>query len=161
MLLPVDQSLEFLQFLLDAKSSTYASLGDDASVSPLLAGSRQLEWREGPWLYRDIYFGTDYFVGQETISWQGSPVWSMGYAGGVVESITSKAQIKDIYSFLRSAMQQISLDYPYRGPQLWQHGEYLYTNQYQGGLNAFWGQEVITSQGNMVYELHYGGGFLK
>jgi hypothetical protein len=37
----------FLRFLLTAKRATYAAQGDEASVVPLLAGYRQLEYREG------------------------------------------------------------------------------------------------------------------
>ena len=60
-------SESILDFLVDAKRQTYSSQGDDASVSPLLIGSRQLEYRNGTFFYRDIYFGVAYFVGQETI----------------------------------------------------------------------------------------------
>jgi hypothetical protein len=56
-----------LAFLLRAKRRTYALLGDAASVTPLLPGSRQLEYREDPLLYRDVYFGLRSFVGQETV----------------------------------------------------------------------------------------------
>jgi hypothetical protein len=36
----------FLAFLLRAKRHTYAGQGDDATVTPLLPGSKQLEYRE-------------------------------------------------------------------------------------------------------------------
>jgi hypothetical protein len=52
---------EFLDFLIKAKKATYASQGDNASVTPLLEGSRQLEFQEGNFLYRDVYFGMSYF----------------------------------------------------------------------------------------------------
>ena len=53
----------FLDFLLKAKKSTYAVQGDRAMVSPLLPGSKQLEFSEGNFIYRDIYFGFTRFVG--------------------------------------------------------------------------------------------------
>ena len=161
MILPLDRHDEFLRFLLKAKQQTYASQGDEASVAPLLPGSKQLEWQEGDWLYRDIYFGMAYFVGQETISFQRLPVWSMSYAGGVPATIASPEQVRRIYRFLRSAMRQVSPEHPFRGPQRWQDEEYLYTDQYQGSIDAYWGSETITFQGEMVYELHYSGGFLR
>jgi hypothetical protein len=61
-----DPSLEreqFVDFLLEAKRTTYAGQGDEATVTPLVAGSKQLEYRDGDYLYRDIYFGMAYFVG--------------------------------------------------------------------------------------------------
>jgi hypothetical protein len=62
---------KFLDFLIKAKKATYASQGDNASVTPLLEGSRQLEFQEGHFLYRDIYFGMSYFACQEIVYYQG------------------------------------------------------------------------------------------
>ena len=61
-------------FLRHAKLATYAAQGDDASVAPLLGGSKQLEYRDGDWLYRDIYFGMLRFVGQEVVCEADRPV---------------------------------------------------------------------------------------
>lgn len=60
-------------FLVEAKRSTYAAEGDASAVPSLLSGSRQLEYARGARLYRDIYFGSAYFVGQETVSEHGLP----------------------------------------------------------------------------------------
>lgn len=155
------QREEFLRFLLEAKRRTYAALGDEVTVPPMLPGAKQLEWREGDWLYRDLYFGMAYFVGQETVWFQDRPVWSMSYAGGVTASVTSKERVFQIYRFLRSAMRQVNADYPFRGPSCWQEVELVYTDQHQGGLEVFWGNETITFQEAPVYELHYSGGFLR
>ena len=57
----MQQGKEFVQFLIKAKKSTYAALGDGASVAALLPGSHQLEFEEDSWLYRDVYFGGDFF----------------------------------------------------------------------------------------------------
>lgn len=58
----------FLSFLLDAKRATYAAQGDEATVAPLLPGSKQLEYRAGDYVYRDVYFGVAYSVGQEVVA---------------------------------------------------------------------------------------------
>lgn len=57
--------LELARFLAVAKRDTYAAQGDEASVRPLLAGSKQLEYSEGPFHYRDIYFGLRSFPGSK------------------------------------------------------------------------------------------------
>ena len=57
--------------LLQAKRATYAGQGDEATVTPLVPGSKQLEYRDGDYLYRDIYLGMAYFVGQEVVSHRG------------------------------------------------------------------------------------------
>jgi hypothetical protein len=58
---------QFVDFLLEAKRTTYAGQGDEATVTPLVPGSKQLEYRDRDYLYRDIYFGMAYFVGQEVV----------------------------------------------------------------------------------------------
>src|SRR5260370_42215763 len=74
----------FVDFLLEAKRTTYAGQGDEATVTPLVPGSKQLEYRDGDYLYRDIYFGMANFVGQEVVFHREQAVWSMSYAGGVM-----------------------------------------------------------------------------
>ena len=84
---------ELAAFLLQAKLHTYAAQGDEASVAPLLPGSRQLEYRDGFWFYRDIYFGGERFVGQETVYYDSTPVWAMSYAGGIIAAGVSAEEI--------------------------------------------------------------------
>lgn len=151
----------FLRFLVQAKRHTYAGQGDDATVTPLLPGSRQLEYRNGMFFYRDIYVGVAYFVGQEIVYYQNQPVWSMGYAGGVTPTLSNCNAIGSIYAFLRMALRQVADERPYRGPQLFRDAPYVYTNQSQGTVAAFWGREIITCDEAKVYELHYSGGFLR
>lgn len=85
----------------------------------------------------------------------------MSYAGGVTSMVRNPHEISSIYAFLRVALRQVSVPYPYRGPQSVHEGLYLYTNQSQEALNNFWGQEVITRDDRQVYALHYNGGVLR
>jgi hypothetical protein len=151
----------FLPFLLEAKRQTYASAGDEASVAPLLPGSRQLEYRDGPFFYRDIYFGVSYFVGQETVYYDEQPVWAMSYAGGVDGSITAPADVKRIYAFLRSALRQACEDYPFRGPKEHCDGTFTYKNVQEGTVDLFRGTETILKNGQQIYRLQYGGGLIR
>jgi Domain of unknown function (DUF5680) len=150
-----------VNFLLRAKRHTYASQGDQATVPPLLPGSKQLEYLDGLFLYRDIYVGMAYFVGQEIVSYQNHPVWSMSYAGGVAPTVTDQAAIRAIYACLRLALRQGTVDQPYRGPAVVREGPFVYTNQSQGSMAAFWGHERITDDTQPVYELRYNGGVLR
>jgi hypothetical protein len=147
-------------FLLQAKRHTYASQGDDATVVRLVPGTKQLEYRDGLFFYRDIYVGMAYFVGQEIVSYQDHPVWSMSYAGGVHSTVQDRAEVRAIYAFLRLALRQGTVAQPYRGPAVVRDGPYVYTNQSHGTLEAFWGHERITGNMQLVYELHYSGGVL-
>lgn len=46
-------------------------------------------------------------------------------------------------------------------PHRVQDGAYVYTNQSEGTLEAFWGHECIPEHGQAVYALQYSGGFLR
>src|SRR5689334_8736694 len=98
-------------FLLEAKRRTYAGLDDDATIAaPLLAGSKQLEHRAPPYAYRDNYFGMGFFVGQETVLRDDTPIWSMSYSGGAQEELTDRTTLLAIYKFLRRALLAAEID---------------------------------------------------
>ena len=123
---------EFVAFLLEAKRATYAGQGDEATVTPLVPGSKQLEYRDGDYLYRDIYFGMAYFIGQEVVSHRRRAVWSMSYAGGVTSLSRDSSDTRAIYAFLRLALPHGSKDEPYRGPATFTRDVLTYTTQAAG-----------------------------
>ena len=146
--------------MLAAKRHTYASQEDDAAVKPLVRGSRQLEFRQGALFYRDIYFGGQYFVGQETVYFKSSPIWGMSYAGGVIQGIDVDEAV-GVFSLLKTALQKATAEAPFRGPESFQSGALLYTNRSLGNIERFSGTESINYEDRPIYHLHYSGGFLK
>jgi hypothetical protein len=150
-------------FLVEAKRRTYAGLDDDATVAtPLLADSKQLEHRAPPYAYRDIYFGMGFFVGQETVSRDDRVIWSMSYSGGVRAEITDRDTFLAIYRFLRQTLLGVSVDYPFRGPRLFEQAGMVYRNEVEGVLDRFHGVETIGQHdGVPLYELRYSGGLLR
>lgn len=48
---------ELAHFLVDTKQCTFAAADNNTSVQPILPSSVQLEYRNGDYVYRDIYFG--------------------------------------------------------------------------------------------------------
>jgi Domain of unknown function (DUF5680) len=147
-------------FLLQAKRATYAAQGDDATVAPLVPGSKQLEYRAGDYLYRDIYLRMAYFVGQEVVAHRDRAVWSMSYAGGMTRP-SPDSDARAIYGFLRLALQHGHEAEPYRGPATFVRGVLTYTNACPGTLDAFWGVEEIVRDRTPVYECRYSGGTLR
>jgi hypothetical protein len=155
-------SHDLAAFLVEAKRRTYAGSNDDATVAaPLLAGSKQLEHRAGPYTYRDIYFGMAFFAGQETVSKDGSVLWSMCYSGGVRQEVRERGLLLLIYQFLRQALLAVSVDIPYRGPVSFAAGDMSYRNAVEGALERFQGSETILRGGSTLYELRYSGGLLR
>jgi hypothetical protein len=120
----VPGSAALAAFLLRAKRATYAAQGDDATVTPLIPGSKQLEYREGERLYRDVYVGLTTFAGLETVDDAGAPRWAMTYAGGLV----APADFRAVYAFLRQALQRGDVEAPYHGPARHAEDEWAYTN---------------------------------
>ena len=147
------------RFLVEAKTHTYAQ-GDSAAVKPLLAGTHQLEYSQGPFLYRDIYVGEAMFAGQEMVYESGKPVWTMSYAGTIPAGVDSK-DVEAAVKLLHTALMRVNVEEPFRGPRRVDEGAYSYTNRVQGKLDSFFGEETISRGGTKLYELHYGGGLVR
>ena len=161
---PPDAALnheELIKFLIKAKVNTYASQGDNATVkSPLLPGTHQLEYAEGPFLYRDIYTGNAMFAGQEIVYYNGKPVWTMSYAGNIPADV-SKADVDALVKLLHKALMHVPAEIPYRGPRQLQDGAYTYTNHPEVRSDSFFGRETISRGDAFLYELRYGGGLVR
>lgn len=147
-------------FIRAAKQATYAAQGGVASVEPRIAGSKQLEFRDGPLTYHDIYVGMSRFVGQEMVFENGRPIWSMSYAGGVRDTTSPDGTVA-IYAHLRAALLLAPTSLPVRGPAEHVAGDLRYTCQAEGDLTWFQGLECITSGARTVYELRFSGGLLR
>jgi hypothetical protein len=152
---------ELSRFLVAAKRSTYASAGDDASVAPALTGSKQLEYRAGRFLYRDVHFGMARFAGQENVALDGRVIWSMVYGGGIAPDVTDAAVIAITYNYLRQALYIVEPARPFRGPRTFGSGGLRYSDDSEGDLASFRGTERITRDGALVYRLDYCGGLIR
>jgi len=154
---------ELIAFLIDAKRRTYAAggSGSEAVVTPLLPGSHQLEHRNGSLLYRDIYFGEAYFVGQETVYAGSAPIWAMCYAGGFTTSVSNQTEASEIGGVLQAALREVTPERPYRGPSTFRRGIYSYGNEAEGDVYRFSGIETIARGDEVVYQLRYSGGVLR
>src|SRR5262245_33320665 len=124
----VDHQL-LAEFLVAAKQHTYAAQGDDHGASPMLPGTRQFEYGEGPFRYRDISAGLGFFSGLEMVYHTEQPIWTMSYAGGVWPTNVLTEEIPTIYTFLGEALRLVEAVQPFRGPSTYQQSEYLYWNE--------------------------------
>jgi len=150
-----------INFLIKAKKNTYAAKDNTASVQPILNGSKQLEYCDGDYFYRDIYLGSTYFVGQETVEFKNCPIWSMVYSGGIIIPNATANIINSIYDFLKRALMLVDINSIYRGPKYYHLDDYVFKNEYEGTLNCFYGKELILIKNQKVYELRYNGGLVR
>lgn len=148
---------EFIRFLVKAKKNTYASNGE-AGEDILKDGAKELSYKLGNFYYRDRYYGSSQFIGEEVVFLNNKPFWAMNYAGGCFKNIISKG---DIYGFLKKCLKKASADNPFRGPDVRELGNYIYKNKFKGDISSFFGEESIYYKKKKVYKLNYHGGLIK
>ena len=143
---------EIIEFLLKAKTLTYAAYGERSA--PCRPMSQDLHFSEGEYLYIDTYLGAEQFGGEEAVWYQGRPVWCMNYKGRVLGEGFSG-------DFLTEVLRKVPKEAPYRGPALYQSGDYTYHCYIDGSFEWFRGHEEIYCRSVKVYELVFHGGKIK
>lgn len=140
-----------------AKAASYVGGGrKTASSRP---GSHDLEWSDGPWLYRDSYFGGTDFIGQEVMWLREAPVWSMSYYGHILKPELIDAQRAG--ETIKAALSMMYREGRFYGGFEWTapHGRYVDVSL--GDVSRFHGREVILVEGAEAYTLDYFGGLVK
>ncbi|MCI5773760.1 MAG: DUF5680 domain-containing protein [Erysipelotrichaceae bacterium] len=140
---------ELQEFIIKAKRQTYVKkMNKIASTRPC---SHDYCYTEGNYKYFDSFFGSSSFSGQETVYKGDSVCWSLNYYGKV---------LKDQFNgdFLKEALLLVNEKEPYRGPSLYQKGDFTYTTEVIGDMNSFNGKEKIYYKDMMIYEGFYHGG---
>ena len=148
---------KLLQFLLKARTKTYA--GGGGKVKPLLAGSKQLEYQEENWFYRDIYYtGKGIFMGLETVYKNDKPIWAMSYYGNF-----KKISEVELDRILRKALLENWQTTRIWKKVEWKKGDYKYICQpdFKGSIEEMAGIEKIYKQGKDIYTFVYAGGLIK
>lgn len=145
------------EFLVKAKINTYATSGENREET-LENGGKRLVFKDGIFYYQDIYYGFNPFSGQEVVWKNKELIWSMNYYGLI---LSKNISIKDIYEFLKKALQKVPLNLPFRGPANFKEGDFEYINDINGDINKFRGKEKILFKEKEVYNLDYYGGFVK
>ena len=139
-------------FLIRAKRATYA--GHGAEAAPSRPASHDLTYHEGGLSYYDTYLGGEKFAGEEAVWDEGKPAWAMNYVGRVISEGFSG-------DFLKEALAAAPEDMPFRGPRLFQRGEFSYHLTFDGDFGWFQGFEEIFSEGRKVYECRFHGGSIR
>jgi len=150
---------ELTEFLVKAKVETYA--GDGAEVDSQRPGFKELEFIEGEWEYRDSYSGFYMAPGQEIVRFEGKPIWSMAYSGGITKKYQGNFDFaKQIFEFLKKALKLVDKNKPYRGPDNFKEGDYEYVSRVEGDVSWFKGNEKILFKGEVVFKQDYIGGLI-
>ncbi|QEN04746.1 helix-turn-helix domain-containing protein [Thiospirochaeta perfilievii] len=148
----IDNLEDIKSFLCSAKKNTYAAYGLETTSSRLK--SHDLTYENGNFLYLDSYFGGESFIGQEVLYIDKNPYWAMNYSGRVINKNFSA-------DFLKSCLLAVSIDKPFRGPEIYQNGNFTYHCNVKGNFDWFTGEEEIFFQTQKVYECIFHGGIIK
>ena len=148
---------DFKRFLIKAKKNTYA-LSGERGESVLADGVKELSYRSENFYYRDRYYGSDSFVGEEVVFLNDKVLWVMNYSGRCLSSMVPKNKI---YGFLKKCLKKVNIDSPFRGPDEYQSGDYVYKNKTRGDIDSFVGEEFIYYKNKKIYGLKYHGGLVK
>lgn len=138
-----------IPFLLRAKKATYAGHGQE-TVS-CRKNSHDFEYQEPNLYYLDTYLGGETFYGEEAVWQSEQPVWSMNYSGRIIGDNFQG-------DFLKDALYAVPYEKPFRGPSLFQKGDYTYYCNTNGDIHWFQGYEEIMYEGNRIYECYFHGG---
>ncbi len=144
-------------FIVRAKQATY--VGNGLQLLPYRLGSHDLQYADGPWVYRDSYVGESDFIGQEVVYYQRNVAWAMNYFARIVqpEQITS-AQAGSV---ITQSLSQLYAQGRFLGGWKYQINNLHYVDTNEGDVQYFTGREWIDQDGDMVYELIYHGGLMK
>lgn len=141
-----------IEFLCRAKKSTYAGKGGEVVSSR--PNSHDLQYVENNLKYIDTYLGGEKFAGEEAIWCDNTPFWCMNYIGRIIADGFSG-------DFLKECLLLVPIEYPYRGPFVYQNGDYKYHCIVNGEFGWFNGYEEIFCNDIKVYECIFHGGYIK
>lgn len=115
--------------------------------------SCDFRFQEGDFAYHDTYVGGEQFAGEEAVWKNGKAVYAMNYLGRVLGENFSG-------NFLKEALRAATIECPYRGPEFYQSGEYIYKSKVSGDFTWFQGYEEIYCNEEKVYECYFHGGLM-
>ncbi len=148
----IDDIDKIIQFRLKANVNTYAAFMNETDSTRY--DSHDYKYEEGEFTYHDTYLGGEQFAGEEGIWKNGTAVYAMNYSGRVMGDNFSG-------DFLKEALRLATMEYPYRGPEFYKSGEYIYKSKVSGDFTWFQGYEEIYCQDVKVYECYFHGGLMK
>ena len=157
----------FLAFLIVARQNGYAGGAEGVTI---LRGGKQFKFDDAGFSYWDTYYGFDPFAGQELVwahdvGW----MWAMNYYGGLLKDICyhqkelPRDEANKVYEFLKTALCQVKVETPYRGPKNYSKRDWVYENEWEvrSSVEEFCGSERIFHKNILVYRGDYHGGLLK
>lgn len=121
---------KLVEFRLEANVNTYAACMNKTDSTRL--DSHDFTYSNGPYTYHDTYVGGERFAGEEAIWYEGKSWYAMNYMGRVLNRNFSG-------DFLKEALRKADKKMPFRGPEYYQSGQYIYKCNVAGDFTCFAG----------------------
>jgi Domain of unknown function (DUF5680) len=139
------------------RKSHLFELEDTTTVTEEADSSSTIAFQDGPWHFRDNFFGTNPYGGHEVIHHDDKPMWIMTYYGKIHDT---DLPTQDVHNFLFEALATSPEDLPFRGARSYHKGELEYRNEIHGDVSNFSGRESIWQNGQEIYWFTYAGGLV-
>ena len=143
-----------LEFIAKAHRNTYAAPKGlklkYRCQTPLLEGHKEYDFTDGDWRYHDMYAGIEWAPGSEVVFYEGNPVWRMSYQGQTVNGLSPEF-VEEMFGFLKEALRNFDDKMPFRGPLLYNKGDFRYTFDIDGDYTYFKGRESIKYKGSELF----------
>ena len=150
---------ELNDFLDRAGKATYAG-GGKPEKNPERPGFIEYAYEEKDFVYRDSYVGFYRSRGMEVARYQGKPVWTSMYGGGMTKG--NKELANECFKFLKKALRSPRKGFiSFRGPRLLQDGDWKYAYHQEGDRYEFWGYEEIFYKEKLVFFHRVIGGIVE
>lgn len=143
---------KLIKFRLEANVNTYAAYMGETDSTRL--DSHDFTYSNGDYTYHDTYVGGEQFAGEEAVWYKGVAQYAMNYMGRVLGQQFSG-------DFLKEALRMADENMPYRGPEYYASGEYVYKCNVVGDFTWFQGFEEIYWNNEKVYECYFHGGLMR
>ena len=137
-----------VKFRLEANVNTYAAYMNETDSTRL--DSHDFTYSNGSYTYHDTYVGGEQFAREEAIWYEGKSQYAMNYAGRVLDQKFSG-------DFLKEALRQADKKMPFRGPEYYRSGQYIYKCNVVGDFCWFQGYEEIYCDNEKGYECYFHG----
>jgi hypothetical protein len=144
-------------FIVAAKAACYVGKGAQARASR--KGAHDLTFGDGPFEYRDSYFGGTDFLGQETVWHRTNPIWAMNYYGRILRDDLIDADQGALV--IRTALSAMYAEDRFLDGFHQTVGSFDYHDENTGDVHSFFGVERIVLNGVKVYQLDYHGGMIR
>ena len=141
-----------IEFRLEDSINTYAACMNETDSTRL--NSHDFTYSNGSYTYHDTYVGGEQFAGEEAIWYEGRSQYAMNYIGRVLSQNFSG-------DFFKEALRKADKKMPFRGPEYYQSGQYIYKCNVVGDFSWFQGYEEIYCDNEKVYECYFHGGIMK